>query len=73
MRRGWEEEGKRRGRRRGGEERRGGRGEETRRGGEEEERLREGEEGRCSLKFLKVLEIPAGGRGFQLVKLRCKV
>ena len=42
-------------------------GEATRRRGEEEEKLRGGEEGRCSWKFLKVLEIPAGGRGFQLV------
>ena len=42
-------------------------GEETRRRGEEEERSSGGEEGRCSWKFLKVLQIPAGGRGFQLV------
>ena len=51
---------------RGEEEWRRGR-EEERRKGEEEERLSEGEEGRCSWKFLKVLEISAGGRGFQLV------
>ena len=51
---------------RGEEEWRRGR-EEERRKGEEEERLSGGEEGRCSWKFLKVLEIPAGGRGFQLV------
>ena len=51
-----------------GTEKRGIGGETSRRG-EEEERLRGVEEGWCSWKFLKVLEIPAGGRGFQLVKI----